>query len=71
MSMKYMSVKACETMFAEYPDVVGIEEIRKMLGIGREKAYSLVKSGELKRIPCSRSIKVPKVSVIDYLLRCI
>lgn len=71
MSRKYLSVGAYKNMFAEYPDVVGIKEIQRMLGIGREKAYSLVRSGELKKIPCLRSVKVPKISVIEYLLRCI
>ncbi len=71
MAVKNYCVNACKTMFTEYPDVVGIKEICGMLGIGRDKAYQLVNKGELIKIPCSRSIKVPKVSVIEYVLRCI
>ena len=70
MSTRYLSVRACNSIFSEYPDVVGIKEICKMLGIGKDKAYELVKNGELRKIPCSRSVKVPKISVIEYILRC-
>lgn len=56
-------------MFKDYPDVVGIKELCEMLGIGRNKAYSLIKEEKIKAIPCSRKIKVPKIAVIDYLLR--
>ena len=71
MAVKFQSVNACKSMFTEYPDVVGIKEVCKMLGIDRDKAYQLVNTGELMKIPCSRSIKVPKLSVIEYILRCI
>ena len=30
-----------------------------------------VKTGEIQKIPCTRSIKVPKANVIEYILRCI
>lgn len=55
MAVKFQSVNACKSMFTEYPDVVGIKEVCKMLGIGRDKAYQLVNTGELMKIPCSRS----------------
>jgi excisionase family DNA binding protein len=60
---------AYSAMFKEFPDVVGIKEICEMLNIGSKKAYKLVKTGELRSIPCSKSIKVPKISVIEYVLR--
>ena len=58
-------------MFSEYPDVVNVKEVSRMLGIGRDKVYKLVKTGEIQKIPCTRSIKVPKANVIEYILRCI
>lgn len=30
-------------MFRDFPDVVGITELCQMLGIGRNKAYNLIK----------------------------
>lgn len=56
-------------MFRDFPDVVGITELCQILGIGRNKAYNLIKEKKIKAIPCSRKIKVPKIAVIDYLLQ--
>ncbi|MDE7365328.1 MAG: helix-turn-helix domain-containing protein [Ruminococcus sp.] len=60
---------AYNLMFKSYPEVVGIDDICKMLNIGRNKAYQLVNSGILKRIPCSREIKIAKITVINYVLQ--
>ena len=60
---------AYSMMFRNYPEIVGITDICKMLNIGINKAYQLVNSGVLKRIPCSREIKVAKITVINYVLQ--
>lgn len=56
-------------MYKDYPDIVGADEICEMLNIGKKKVYEMVKSHKLEAIPCSRSIKVPKIVIIEYLLR--
>ena len=49
------------SMFENYPDVVEVEDLRKMLGgISRKLAYRSVKVG--------RTYKIPKACVIEYLL---
>ena len=58
-----------KSMFAEYPDVVNVDQLCEMLSIGKKRAYELVRTGELKAIPCSKAIKIPKILVIDYVLR--
>ena len=58
-----------KSMFAEYPDVVNVDQLCEMLSIGKKRAYELVRTGELKAIPCSKAIKIPKILVIDYILR--
>lgn len=55
--------------FKEYPDIVTINDIRKMLGIGSKKAYELVRDGSLQPIPCSKKILVAKITVINYVLK--
>lgn len=57
-------------LYKEYPDIVGIEDICKMLNINKKRAYQLIHSGKISRIPCSRTILVAKVFVIDYVLQC-
>ena len=58
-----------KSMFKDYPDVVTVDQLREMLGVGIKKAYELVRSGELKSVPCSKALRVPKLVVIDYILR--
>lgn len=71
MPKKDLYIRTYKIMFAEYPDVVNVKKVSRMLGIGRDKVYKLVKTGEIQKIPCTRSIKVPKANVIEYILRCI
>lgn len=54
-------------MFREYPDAVTPEQVQEMLGIGRRKAYELLRSGELHSVKMGRVYRVPKLSVIEFL----
>jgi len=55
-------------MFAEYPDVVNVEQLCEMLGgISRKLAYRLLTSGELRCVRIGRSYRIPKLCVIEYL----
>ena len=54
-------------MFAEYPDVMSIADIRKALGIGRTKAYELVNTGQIKSIKIGNAIRIPKPLLLDYI----
>jgi len=69
MANRNAEMRAYAVMFTEYPDVVGVREVMRMLGVGRNKAYALVQQGELKRLPYPNAIKVPKLEVIRYVLR--
>ena len=44
-----------------------VEEIAKILGIGRTAAYSLVHSGVFKMVRIGSSIRVSKASFDDWL----
>ena len=67
MNRKEKMAKQYGLMFRDYPDAVTPEQVRQMLGIGRRKAYELLKSGELAGIRMGRIYRVPKLAVIDYL----
>ena len=60
--------QAYEIMFTGYPDVVNVKELSKMLGICSKKAYDLIRSGSIPTIPCSKSYKIAKLDIIEYLL---
>ncbi|OUQ60373.1 hypothetical protein B5E58_00450 [Tyzzerella sp. An114] len=55
-------------MFRSYPDVVHVEDMRKMLGgIGRTTAYALLKSGKMQSVKIGRMYLIPKVNIIKFL----
>lgn len=54
-------------LFEEYKDVVNIEDLMKMLCIGRNKAYELVITGQIKSFKIGKVYKIPKRWVIDYI----
>jgi len=54
-------------MFKEYPDVVNVSELQKMLGVGRNTAYTLLKNNKIPSIRIGRVHKIPKANVIKYL----
>ena len=58
-----------EYLYNDYPDIVGTKEICKMLSINEKRVFQLIHSGKLPRIPCSRTILVAKVFVINYVLQ--
>lgn len=57
-----------DVMFENYKDLVGINELREMLGgIGRNKAYGLLKANRIKHVKIGSNYKIPKKCVIEYL----
>ena len=56
-------------LFTNYPDIVDISQMRKMLGnIGITLAYKLLKEKRIKSIKIGREYRVPKSCIIEYLL---
>jgi excisionase family DNA binding protein len=56
-------------MFDKYTDIVTVEELAKMLRIGRRQAYELAASDRLRTLRVGRSIRITKASVIEFLTR--
>ena len=57
------------SMFENYPDVVEVDDLRKMLGgISRRLAYRLLAEQEIRCVKVGRAYKIPKVCVIEYLM---
>ena len=58
-----------QTMFSEYPDVVEVDDLRKMLGgISKRLAYRLLTEQEIHSVRVGRAYKIPKLCVIEYLM---
>ena len=55
-------------MFPDYPDIVTVAQLQKMLGISRHVAYELLADKEISAIKIGNIYKIPKVSVINYVM---
>ena len=55
---------------AQYdPDIVTVKDLQAMLGISRHAAYDLLGEGEISCIRLANAYKIPKINVIDYVLK--
>lgn len=54
-------------MYNSYPDVVTVKQLCEMLRIGRNTAYALLQSGEIKSVRIGRKYLIPKRCVIQYV----
>ena len=57
-----------QMMFPEYPDIVTVKELREMLGISRKLAYKLIDYGYIHAVKIGTTLKIPKISVINYVM---
>jgi len=55
--------------FDDLPLALRVEDLIPILGIGRNTAYELVRSGQIKSIRIGRKIRIPKGEVLDFLNR--
>ena len=56
-------------MLENWDDFLTVDELCEVLKIGRNAAYTLLNSGELKALRNGRVWRVPKQAVIEYVSR--
>ena len=57
-----------EKPFADYPDIVNIDQLREMLGgVGYKAAHRLLHDGSIRCFKIGKAFRIPKASVIEYL----
>lgn len=54
-------------LFREYDDVVTVDDVMKMLHIGRNNVYKLLNDNSIKTIKVGKRFIIPKRSVIEFL----
>lgn len=62
--------KACEERITDpngVPLALTVRELARMLGVSKNTAYDLVRSGQLRSIRVGRQIRVPRSAMEDYL----
>ena len=53
--------------FDELPLLLKVEDLMPVLGIGRNTAYELVRTGQIFSIRIGRQLRIPKQSLIDFV----
>ena len=53
--------------FDELPLALRVEDLMPVLGIGRNTAYELVRSRQIRSVKIGRQLRIPKQVLIDYL----
>ena len=49
------------------PLVLSVPELASVLHIGRNAAYDLVNSGQIRCVRIGKSIRIPQSALLDYL----
>ena len=61
-------VNSIETMiFSEYDDVVTVNDVMKMLHIGKSNVYKLLRENSIKSVKVGKRFIIPKRSVIEFV----
>ena len=53
--------------FNDLPLTLCVEDLMPILGIGRNTAYELVRSGQIRSVRIGRQLRIPKEAVQEYL----
>lgn len=51
----------------DLPLALRVEDLMLILDIGRNTAYTLVRSGQIRSIKIGRKIRIPRDAVVEYL----
>ena len=62
-----MNCRNYYTMFKDEPDVLTVPDVVRLLRIGKNSVYSLIKNGKIGSIKQGKKIIVPKVCLVEYL----
>lgn len=54
-------------MFNEYDDVVTVNDVMKMLHIGKSNVYKLLRDNSIKSVKVGKRFIIPKRSVIEFV----
>lgn len=49
------------------PLVLTVSDISKVLGIGKNTAYDLIRNGAIKSVRVGRQIRIPKSAFLEFL----
>ena len=51
----------------ELPVTLRVEDLMSLLGIGRNTAYELIRSGQIRSVRIGRQIRIPRDALLEFL----
>jgi len=67
--MRFRTKEHYENLFADYPDVVTLQQFKRMLGgIGESTARKLLRENKIFHYYIRQTYYIPKSSVIEYVM---
>ena len=51
----------------DLPMTLRVEDLMPLLGIGRNTAYELIHSGQIRSIRIGRQIRIPREALLEFL----
>ena len=51
----------------DLPRILRVEDLMLLLGIGRNTAYELTRSGQIRSIRIGRQIRIPRDALLEFL----
>lgn len=51
----------------ELPVTLRVKDLMPILGIGRNTAYELIRSGQIRSIRVGRQIRIPREALLEFL----
>lgn len=51
----------------EIPAVMNVQQLSAFLGVGRNTAYALVRSNQVKALRIGKQLRIPRHAVLRYL----
>ena len=55
------------THYDQLPLILSVDELTKILGIGRNTAYDLIRCGRIRSVRIGHKIKIPKDPLLEFL----
>ena len=55
------------TSYDDLPLTLSVRELMPILSIGRNTAYELIRSGQIRSVRIGREIRIPKAEVLRFL----
>ena len=51
----------------DLPMILRVEDLMSILGIGRNTAYELIRSGQIRSVRIGRQIRIPREALLEFL----